>query len=142
MIVKETTSTNSPIYEDALSIRREVFVTEQNVPFEREVEGEEGKHYFVGYVGMTAAVCARAFPEAPGVWHVQRVACRKEYRGKHLSSELMHFIEEKAAGLGIRTLTLGAQDQAAPFYEKLGFKTIGEGFLDAGIPHHRMDREI
>ena len=51
MIVKETTSTNSPIYEDALSIRHEVFITEQNVPFEREIEGEEGKHYFVGYVG-------------------------------------------------------------------------------------------
>ena len=61
MIVKETTSTNSPIYEDALSIRHEVFITEQNVPFEREIEGEEGKHYFVGYVGTTAAVCARAF---------------------------------------------------------------------------------
>ena len=59
MIVKETTSTNSPIYEDALSIRHEVFITEQNVPFEREIEGEEGKHYFVGYVGTTAAVCAR-----------------------------------------------------------------------------------
>ena len=66
MIVKETTSTNSPIYEDALSIRHEVFITEQNVPFEREIEGEEGKHYFVGYVGTTAAVCARAFLESPG----------------------------------------------------------------------------
>ncbi len=65
MIVKETTSTNSPIYEDALSIRHEVFITEQNVPFEREIEGEEGKHYFVGYVGTTAAVCARAFLNLP-----------------------------------------------------------------------------
>lgn len=142
MIVKETNSINSPVYKDALSIRQEVFIAEQGVPFEREVEGEEGKHYFVGYVGTTAAVCARAFHETPEVWHVQRVACRKEYRGRHLSSELMHFIEEKAAGLGIRTLTLGAQDQASPFYEKLGFKTIGDGFLDAGIPHHRMDKEI
>ena len=141
MIVKETTSTNSPIYEDALSIRHEVFITEQNVPFEREIEGEEGKHYFVGYVGTTA-VCARAFLESPGIWHVQRVACRKEYRGKHLASELMRFIEEKASDSGIRLITLGAQDQAAPFYERLGFKTIGEGFLEAGIPHHRMDKEI
>ena len=138
MIVKETTSTKSPIYEDALSIRHEVFITEQNVPFEREIEGEEGKQYFVGYVGTTAAVCARA----PGIWHVQRVACRKEYRGKHLASELMRFIEEKASDSGIRLITLGAQDQAAPFYERLGFKTIGEGFFDAGIPHHRMDKEI
>ena len=123
-----------------MSIRHEVFITEQNVPFEREIEGEEGKQYFVGYVGTTAAVCARAFLESPGIWHVQRVACRKEYRGKHLASELMCFIEEKASG--IKLITLGAQDQAAPFYERLGFKTIGEGFFDAGIPHHRMDKEI
>lgn len=104
MIVKETTSTKSPIYEDALSIRHEVFITEQNVPFEREIEGEEGKQYFVGYVGTTAAVCARAFLESPGIWHVQRVACRKEYRGKHLASELMRFIEEKASDSGIKLL--------------------------------------
>lgn len=142
MIVKETTSTKSPIYEDALSIRHEVFITEQNVPFEREIEGEEGKQYFVGYVGTTAAVCARVFLESPGIWHVQRVACREEYRGKHLASELMRFIEERASDSGINLITLGAQDQAAPFYERLGFKTIGEGFFDAGIPHHRMDKEI
>lgn len=142
MIVKETTSTNSPIYEDALSIRHEVFITEQNIPFEREIEGEEDKYYFVGYVGTTAAVCARAFLESPGIWHVQRVACRKEYRGMHLSSELMRFIEEKASDSDIKLITLGAQDQAAPFYERLGFTTIGEVFFDAGIPHHRMDKEI
>lgn len=142
MIVKETFSTSSPVYEDSLSIRQEVFITEQNVPFEREVEGEEDKHYFVGYVGPTAAVCARSFLEEEGVWHIQHVACRKEYRGRHLASELMHFIEKKAAEEGIVRLTLGAQDQAAPFYSKLGFRTVGEGFLDAGIPHHRMDREI
>ena len=142
MIVKETTSTKSPIYEDALSIRHEVFITEQNVPFECEIEGEEGKYYFVGYVGTTAAVCARAFMESHRIWHVKRVACRKEYRGKHLASELMRFIEEKASDSRIKQKTHNAQDQAAPFYERLGFKTIGEGFLEAGIPHHRMDKEI
>ena len=33
---------------------------------------------------------------------------------------------------------LGSQDQAIPFYERLGFNIVGEGFVDAGIPHHWM----
>lgn len=65
MIVKETTSTKSPIYEDALSIRHEVFITEQNVPFEREIEGAEGKQYFV-------ATSERLPPSAPELfWNLR-----------------------------------------------------------------------
>ncbi len=143
MIVKETTSTNSPIYEDALSIRHEVFITEQNVPFEREIEGEEGKHYFVGYVGTTAAVCARAF------LRISRNLARSARRmpqgiSRQASCERIDALyrKKKASDSGIRLITLGAQDQVTPSHERLGFKTIGEGFLEAGIPHHRMDKEI
>ena len=39
-------------------------------------------------------------------------------------------------------LTLGAQDTAQDFYKKLGYEVVGEGFLDAEMPHHRMDKKL
>ena len=41
-----------------------------------------------------------------------------------------------------KTLRLEAQDYAIPFYEKLGFTVVGEGFLDANIPHHAMEKTV
>ncbi len=39
-------------------------------------------------------------------------------------------------------MILDSQDQAIPFYEKSGFSMEGDGFMDAGIPHHRMTKRI
>ncbi|MDZ7834245.1 MAG: GNAT family N-acetyltransferase [Alkalibacterium sp.] len=39
-------------------------------------------------------------------------------------------------------LILDSQDHAIPFYEKEGFEVQGDGFLDAGIPHHFMKKNI
>ena len=35
-----------------------------------------------------------------------------------------------------------AQDTAQAFYKKLGYEVVGEGFLDAEMPHHRMDKKL
>lgn len=142
VIFKETTDLDSPIYQDALQIRTAVFVQEQNVAASEEIVDEDGPIYFVGYIDETAVVTARAFEEQPGVWHIQRVAVKKQYRHQQLGSQLMEYVEKSACHQQIQTLTLGAQDQAQPFYLKLGYHVHGAGFLDAGIKHHQMDKVI
>lgn len=142
MEIKTTGALDDPIYQDALAIRRKVFIEEQGVAPELELEGEAGPRYFVGYLAGRPVVTARAFTEKPGVWHIQRVATVKEARGKGLAQELLLALEASAHEQGIKKLTLGAQDQAQGFYEKLGYHVVGEGFLDAGIAHHRMDKEL
>jgi predicted GNAT family N-acyltransferase len=47
-----------------------------------------------------------------------------------------------ARSLGLRRVLLNAQVQALPFYLGHGFQAEGEGFLDAGIPHRRMWRDL
>lgn len=68
--------------------------------------------------------------------------CKKEHRGQGLASELLNGIEVSTRDHKINTLTLGAQDQAQAFYKKLGYQVVGEGFMEAGIAHHRMDKSL
>lgn len=142
MEIKSSNSLESSVYKDALALRKEVFIMEQGVSLELEVAGEKGPLYFTGYLDEIPVATARAFEEEPGVWHIQRVAVKKEHRGQGLASELLNGIEVIARDHKINTLTLGAQDQAQAFYKKLGYQVVGEGFMEAGIAHHMMDKSL
>lgn len=142
MEIKTSYDLNSQIYQDALQIRKEVFVEEQGVDMALEIEGEQGPRHYTGYVNGQAVVTARAKVEADGAWHLQRVATKKAYRGQGLAKKLLLAIETDARASQVPYLTLGAQDQAQEFYLKLGYHVVGEGFLDADIPHHRMDKDL
>lgn len=141
-VVKSTRDIDSQIYKDALSIRKTVFVEEQNVPMELEIENESEAIHFVGYKDEKPVVTARVLSEDSETWHVQRVATLKSARGQHLATDILTFIEGFATVYDIKYLTLGAQDQAQNFYLKLGYVIEGEGFMDAGIPHHTMIKTI
>ena len=54
----------------------------------------------------------------------------------------MHAVMDdiRATAPDCKTFRLGAQDYAIPFYERLGFAVDGDGFMDAGIPHHWMQK--
>ena len=142
MEIKSSNSLESSVYKDALALRKEVFIMEQGVSLELEVAGEKGPLYFTGYLDELPVATARAFEEEPGVSHIHRVAVKKEHRGQGLASELLNGIEVSARDHKINTLTLGAQDQAQAFYKKLGYQVVGEGFMEAGIAHHRMDKSL
>ncbi len=131
----------SPIYQDALAIRKKVFVEEQGVDISLEIDGEKGPYHYVLYNDGVAAVTGRASWENGG-WHIQRVATRKQYRGLGFARQLLTKIETDARQAGAKFLTLGAQDTAQGFYTKLGYQVVGAGFIDAGIPHHRMDKKL
>ncbi|MGR3741238.1 GNAT family N-acetyltransferase [Companilactobacillus sp. DQM5] len=143
MEIKITTDLNSQIYKDALQIRKNVFVKEQNVPEDMEIdEFESNSTYLVGYKDSIPIVTARFYNTADNGWHIQRVATVKEFRKKGLAKQLLKHIENMAQNKHINYLILGAQDQAQEFYLKLGYHVIGEQYIDAGINHHDMKKEI
>jgi predicted GNAT family N-acyltransferase len=143
MNFKWTEDTSSQIYKDALAIRKQVFVEEQNVPAELEVDDLEDKTaHVVGYHENKPCVTARIYEVKPKVYKVQRVAVSKEFRQLGNGYKIMEEIERYVKELKGEKLTLGSQDHAIPFYEKVGYRVHGEGFLDAGIPHHMMIKSI
>ncbi len=132
------------LYNQCLDIRMKVFVMEQNVPSDIEVdEHEESSTHFVLYDDAGEAVgTVRYRPIEDGMIKVERMAVLKAHRGKRYGYDLMKGVHRHARTAGYRKAKLGAQVHAIPFYEKLGYSIASEEFDDAGIPHRYMVREL
>ncbi|MDP4170591.1 MAG: GNAT family N-acetyltransferase [Bacillota bacterium] len=128
--------------EDAFSVRRKVFIEEQKVPAEEELDQYENECvHFVLYNGSQPAGAGR-FRVVDGYGKVERICVLKEHRKSGSGKAIMNGIEKYANENGLKKLKLNAQTQAIPFYSGLGYETVSEEFLDAGIPHRTMVKTI
>lgn len=137
--IKHSDDINSIIYQDSIKIRTAVFVEEQNVPKDLEIDALESKcTYFNIYSNGQAVATARIFPTDDNGIHIQRVAVVKSSRDQHLGSELIKYICQYAQNKNYDYAILGAQDHAQSFYKKLGFQVVGKQYQEVGISHHDM----
>jgi predicted GNAT family N-acyltransferase len=133
---------------DALAVRREVFVEEQDVPEDRELDRYDetsSTAHLVAYDGAEAVGAARLRPydDSGTAGKVQRVAVRADRRGEGWGRRLMARVEALAGERGYDRLTLDVQTHARGFYEHLGYSVVDEAeFLDAGIPHVEMGKRL
>ncbi len=130
-----------------LEIRREVFVEEQKVPEADEIDGEDPMcvHFLATpHVGdpPTEAVGTARLLQRGKTAKAQRVAVVPAMRKKGIGKELMAAIEKEARGRRYAELLLGAQLEAVPFYEKIGYESFGDEYQDAGIPHRHMKKTL
>lgn len=127
---------------DAFSVRKTVFVGEQNVPEEEEIDHlEDESAHFVLYVNGDPKGAGR-FRIVDGYGKVERICVLKEQRGTGAGNSIMRTIEEYARNKEIEKLKLNAQIHAIPFYGKLGYEVVSDEFLDAGIPHKTMVKKV
>ena len=139
---------------EAIAVRRAVFIEEQQVPEDEEIDGydadpaspgmSERVVHVLGRLDGRPVATARLLldhaGEPPhGYPHIGRVAVLAELRGRHYGVAIMQALHEEAGRRGHRGITLAAQEHALPFYERLGYVARGGLFLDAGIEHRWMD---
>lgn len=122
-----------------LNIRRQVFILEQNVPEDLEIdEFEKSAEYFLLLVAGSPAATGRLRVKN-NLIKFERIATLKEYRGQGLGKILMEamleFAQKKYSHL---TPYMHSQLEAVPFYEKLGWRAQGEIFYEAEIAHQVM----
>lgn len=133
--------------QTCLAIRREVFMDEQGVSEEEEIDGEDmvgvGHHLFIESTEGTPVATARYKAYDATTAKIQRVAVRKAFRKQGYGKIVMDAIEGMIQRDGYQKSLLDAQCHAQPFYQKLGYITVSsEPFLDAGIPHVRMKKRL
>lgn len=132
-----------------LQIRMEVFVQEQRVPADLEVDEYDAspdscRHLLVAVDQRSAATGRWRLYDAEG-WKakLQRIAVRADLRGLGLGRTVVAELERWAREHGCREAVLDAQCQAEAFYRGLGYTTVSpEPFDDAGIPHVRMVKPL
>ncbi|MED1472049.1 GNAT family N-acetyltransferase [Bacillus salipaludis] len=133
---------NEKELEDAFSVRRTVFIDEQNVPEEEEIDQheEEATHFVMYHEG--SPIGAGRFRLVDGFGKVERICIMKQARGTGAGKTIMNGIEDYARKMGIQKLKLNSQTHAIPFYGGLGYEVVSEEFMDAGIPHKTMVKKI
>lgn len=128
--------------ETVLAIRRTVFIEEQGVSVEDEVDGKDPQAIHLLATSNGAPVGTARLLLSGETGKIGRVAVLKEARGAGIGKALVLFAVEELARRGAARAKLGAQTHAVGFYESLGFAAVGPEFIDAGIPHREMVREL
>lgn len=138
-------SADDPEFEDAMAVRIDVFVEEQDVPedIERDEYEPESEHFVAYRDGdRTQVVGTTRLREKDGVAKIERVAVRQDARGEGWGIRLMAAAEERARDRGLDEALLHAQAQVEGFYEHLGYTRVGDEFDEAGIPHVEMRKSL
>ena len=130
------------------ALRIEVFVKEQKVPIELELDDKDHSDntVHIGYFHEDNLIgVARLIDMDKDVIHIGRVVIDKEYRGQGIGRELIIGCENIAQQILKRKIIieLSAQIQAENFYKSLGYNRVNDIiYLDAGIEHVDMRKKI
>ena len=123
-------------HETLTAIRFEVFVEEQNVPVEEELDGmDTTSTHFLATDDDNPIGVARLMPSG----QIGRMAVRKSHRRRGIGALLLKAAVNAALNRGQTKPFLHAQLHALDFYAANGFVPFGEVFLDAGIEHRAME---
>jgi predicted GNAT family N-acyltransferase len=126
----------------AFALRAAVFVDEQGVPPELEIdEHDDDALHLVALDGARVVGTCRLVDGA-GTAKFGRLVVAGDARGRGIGSALLGEAERRARALGRGRMTLTAQTAAMGLYERAGYTPRGEVFLDAGIKHVTMEKAL
>jgi predicted GNAT family N-acyltransferase len=122
----------------AFAIRLRVFVKEQRVPEEIELDRDDRLAvHFLALLDGRAVGTARLVMRR-GAGKIGRMAVLKNYRRKGVGTKLLKRCIGAAKRRGAQKIYLHAQVSVVGFYERMGFRCAGSVFKEAGIPHRKM----
>lgn len=127
---------------DALRVRLAVFVEEQGIPVEEEIDDLDD-------VAVHCALYAGGEPVATGrmtidgtLAKIGRMAVLAPHRGRGYGALVLAELEREGVARGLRAFKLSAQEHAIGFYERAGYTAYGDFYDDVGIPHRDMKKEL
>jgi predicted GNAT family N-acyltransferase len=124
--------------EDAFAVRIAVFVVEQQIPREEELDEHDAKAtHAVGYLDGIPVAAGRLVL-ADGYGKIGRMAVLREHRGRRYGAAILEALEREASAAGVPRVRLSAQLHAAPFYEHAGYAREGDVYDEVGIRHVAM----
>jgi len=131
--------------KQAFTIRIEVFVKEQGVPLEDEFDEFDtlnglSEHILVYYNEQPVGTGRVRWVD--GIGKLERICILEPYRKFGLGKVIINALEEIAEEKGVSQVKLHGQTQAEVFYKKLGYQTSSSMFIEDGIPHILMIKEL
>jgi predicted GNAT family N-acyltransferase len=128
--------------EDAVSVRIAVFVDEQGIPREEEIdEYDDTAVHCVAYEGGVPVAAGRLVV-MDGYGKIGRMAVLASHRGTGLGARVLAELERDGVARGLRLFKLSAQLTARGFYDRNGYNAVGDVYDEVGIPHIAMEKRV
>ncbi len=125
--------------DELFALRCEVFVDEQKVPLEEELDDDDPpSRHVLARLGEEVVGCGRLTPSGA----IGRMAVKRSVRGRGVGRAIIERLLAIAAEEGRRSLVLSAQVHALDFYARFGFVAEGPVYDEVDIPHRKMRREL
>jgi predicted GNAT family N-acyltransferase len=126
----------------ALALREEIFCGEQGVTLADERDGRDAEavHLVVVEDGAVIGTC-RLLAEGTTM-KLGRMAVAPAARGRGLAGALLEEADAQSRALGAARIALAAQLTAQSIYRRAGYEPYGDVFLDAGIDHVMMAKDL
>ena len=129
--------------EAAIGVRFRVFVGEQRVPVEEELDELDATatHAIAIREGEVVATGRVLYGNEDTAARIGRMAVDAQWRRQGIGGLLLKFLEEEATAQGVDTYVLNAQEYVKDFYAGHGYVQQGGTFLEVDIPHVVMRKQ-
>jgi predicted GNAT family N-acyltransferase len=129
--------------EAAKAIRIRVFVHEQDVPIEEEMDDADGDAvHALALLGSLPVGTGRLVILSSGEAQIGRMAVDRPHRRAGVGTLIMEFLEQESRRLGLAQAILHAQTYVKDFYGRQGYVEEGDLFMEAGIEHISMRKRL
>lgn len=133
----------SPEYQQMVHLRNEILRKPLGLTFQpEELEKEKEDILIAAFEDDKMLGCCMLINTEPGTVRLRQMAVLNTLQGKGIGRALMTFAENIARDRGFRKITMHARKSATGFYEKLGYSTNGEEFIEVTLPHVVMEKQL
>ena len=130
-------------YEQMVALRYQILRQPLGLGFtEEELQAEKDNILIAAFDDENMLGCCMLTSINNQTLKIRQMAVQNNLQGKGIGASLMSFVENLARDKGYRNLVMHARDTAIGFYEKFGYKVLGEQFIEVGLPHHLMAKSL
>ena len=136
-------SYNSPEYHEMLALRYRILREPLGLNFSEEDLQREQDDIFIACLedGHITGCCILTRLSAEAI-KLRQMAVDNHRQGKNVGRNIVLFAEQYATEHGYSTIKLNARKTAVAFYSKCGYTVVGEEFMEIGIPHFLMIKQL
>ncbi len=134
---------DAPEYREELALRNRMLRIPLGLDlFDEDLEVERGQWHFGLFDGDVLVGCVVAAPSGDKGVQIRQMAIDSDSQRTGRGRTLLESVEQMLIDRGVRHVVLHARDEAVGFYQKLGYTVVGEGFVEVGILHHHMKKQL
>ena len=130
-------------YQQMINLRKEILRKPLGLSFTEDELAKEKEDILIGaFDDDTILACCLLTKMDDKCLKLRQMAVQNNLQGKGIGASMMNFAETIARDKGFKKLVMHARKTALGFYEKLGYKALGDEFEEVTIPHYVMEKRL